>query len=212
MLNILCLAWLDGPYQSTDFAFGLPIFWWSRIAKIIQFISGLIIVVDIIGAEKVKLFGAKLRNSISLRSIWSTMIVSFKLTLNHYRILFRVTKPSVVEDKKKQNIIFIQWIWLQILAFGLPITAYKIFQAGYFKNLTPSDAIPFVILFCIIIILHGILFTLLQIIINLIIALFDIIFIEPIALFVQLNGVEARAKKVSLFLFLVGFSVDLLTS
>jgi hypothetical protein len=54
------MEWFQAPLDSL---FGIPVFWIQRIAKLIQFIAGLVIMVDIVGQERVNQFTIELANA-----------------------------------------------------------------------------------------------------------------------------------------------------
>src|SRR5271167_180541 len=41
--------WLNGPFKSTDIVCRLPVFWWVRIAKMMEFLGGSVVVIQIVG-------------------------------------------------------------------------------------------------------------------------------------------------------------------
>jgi hypothetical protein len=56
------MSWLDGP--CTTQLFGVACYWIARLAKIGQFLSGMIIVIELVGKERVEAFGERLRDGI----------------------------------------------------------------------------------------------------------------------------------------------------
>ena len=52
------MNWLDGP--CTTQLLGVPCFWIARVAKIGQFLSAMVIVVEIIGKDRVEASGVRL--------------------------------------------------------------------------------------------------------------------------------------------------------
>jgi hypothetical protein len=53
------MSWLDGP--CTTQIFGVKCFWVARVAKTGQFLSALVILIEVIGKERVEAFGVSLR-------------------------------------------------------------------------------------------------------------------------------------------------------
>jgi hypothetical protein len=47
------MDWFSGPLTEI---FGVPTFWVARAAKIAQFLSGMVILIDIIGKERIETF------------------------------------------------------------------------------------------------------------------------------------------------------------
>jgi di/tricarboxylate transporter len=60
--------WASGDLESNDQLWGLPIFWWGRIGRITEFVAGLAIIAEIIGTERLRAFGYRLREQ-SLRAL-----------------------------------------------------------------------------------------------------------------------------------------------
>ncbi|MEU6778566.1 hypothetical protein ABZ912_05135 [Nonomuraea angiospora] len=51
--------WLDGRSTVGNDLLGLPMIWWGRAGKILSFISGAAIIVDLLGPEKLARYGAR---------------------------------------------------------------------------------------------------------------------------------------------------------
>ncbi len=45
---------MDGSVNPQDLIFGIKILWWGRIGKLLQFVSGLVIVTDLIGTDRIR--------------------------------------------------------------------------------------------------------------------------------------------------------------
>ncbi|MFI7454465.1 hypothetical protein ACIBQX_43790 [Nonomuraea sp. NPDC049714] len=52
--------WLDGRSTVGNDLLGLPMIWWGRAGKILSFISGAAILVDLLGPEKLARYGTRL--------------------------------------------------------------------------------------------------------------------------------------------------------
>jgi hypothetical protein len=47
--------WSSGGINSDDIILGIKVFWWERAGKVLQFVSGLVIVVDLLGTERLRI-------------------------------------------------------------------------------------------------------------------------------------------------------------
>jgi hypothetical protein len=52
------MSWWSGQVGGGAHLWGIPIFWWGRLGKVAQFTAGLVIVLDLVGSERL-LHGAK---------------------------------------------------------------------------------------------------------------------------------------------------------
>lgn len=222
MIIILCFAWLSAPYESTDILWGLPLFWWARIGKILQFISGLVIVVEIVGVEKVKDFSYSLRKTISLKNIQSSIKSSIFYSIANLNYVLgihpkdyyypywgkKLTDFSDLDNKQEWTKV----IGVLSIIFLLVFLASEEWLNWIINNKNAFNLILKVLSIGIIFLLFVPIQTILKIILNLIIVLLDFILIEPTAWFVGLNSDERRAKVISAILFLIGFFLDMLAS
>jgi len=53
--------WASGDLDSNDQLWGLPMFWWGRIGRITEFVAALTIIAEIIGTQRLRAFGYRLR-------------------------------------------------------------------------------------------------------------------------------------------------------
>ncbi|WP_096595782.1 hypothetical protein [Calothrix sp. NIES-2098] len=62
--------WFSGQQTSSYLLWGMQILWWGRIGKVIQLISALTILAEIIGAERIRKFGKSLRKDFTILKFW----------------------------------------------------------------------------------------------------------------------------------------------
>ncbi|MEU4328531.1 hypothetical protein [Nonomuraea dietziae] len=65
--------WLDGKSNLGNDMFGLPMIWWGRAGKIAAFVSGVTILLDIAGPERLTSFADRLHALI--QALWSRALV-----------------------------------------------------------------------------------------------------------------------------------------
>ncbi|MER7501711.1 hypothetical protein AB0L05_34120 [Nonomuraea pusilla] len=59
--------WLDGQSTLGHDLLGLPVIWWGRFGKILSFLSGAAVVVDLVGPEKLSRYGERLAAAMARR-------------------------------------------------------------------------------------------------------------------------------------------------
>jgi hypothetical protein len=79
--------WLSGHLSPNALIWGVSIFWWGRLGKMMQFVAAITIVADIIGPEKIRRFGASLQGAITP----TTLIQFLKDCFEWYTFIFRQT-------------------------------------------------------------------------------------------------------------------------
>jgi hypothetical protein len=52
------MSWFTAPLSPTDFVLGIPVFWLQRAIKTLQFSAGLVILLEILGDQKVAAFAS----------------------------------------------------------------------------------------------------------------------------------------------------------
>lgn len=60
--------WMDGPLPADATYLGLKMFVWARAGKVLQFLGGATILAEIVGTQRLRLFGASLHAVFSARS------------------------------------------------------------------------------------------------------------------------------------------------
>lgn len=75
--------WWHGGLGPKDVMWGVPIFAWERIGKLMGFIGGMTVVLDIVGAPAVRSFGKRLRDWITVREAVTTMFYSVMYAIDN---------------------------------------------------------------------------------------------------------------------------------
>jgi len=57
----LWARWLTGDQLGSERLWGWPLLAWGRLGKVCQFVAGLIVVLDLIGSDRLRTFGSRLR-------------------------------------------------------------------------------------------------------------------------------------------------------
>ena len=72
--------WFSGQQTNGFLLWGLQILWWGRIGKVIQLVSALAILVEIIGVERVRTFGQSIHRDFTIWQMWRNI----KATLQQF--------------------------------------------------------------------------------------------------------------------------------
>ncbi|GAA3196017.1 hypothetical protein GCM10010486_76960 [Nonomuraea roseoviolacea subsp. carminata] len=67
--------WLDGRSTLGHDLLGLPLLWWGRFGKILSFVSGATVVVDLVGPEKLSRYGERLARFMARKPSRNTFVV-----------------------------------------------------------------------------------------------------------------------------------------
>ncbi|MCG5464853.1 hypothetical protein MED01_003112 [Micromonospora sp. MED01] len=60
-LEELFRLWIAGKETSDIHIFGLSMIWWGRVGKLLQFLGGLVVILDLIGPERLRNWGTRIR-------------------------------------------------------------------------------------------------------------------------------------------------------
>ena len=81
------ILWLAGHLSPHSTIWGVSIFWWGRLGKMMQFIGAATIIADIIGPEKIRAFGSSLHGAVTTK----VLIELLKECFEWYVVVFRHT-------------------------------------------------------------------------------------------------------------------------
>jgi hypothetical protein len=102
--------WLNGPFKSTDIVCGLPVFWWVRIAKIMEFLGGSVVVIQIVGESRVESFARRMRAwRVVMTRMGPVRMVSQKLNSVFQHVEHSLTRSS--RETKELPAHFRRWLW-----------------------------------------------------------------------------------------------------
>lgn len=88
-------SWLSGHLSPNATIWGVSIFWWGRIGKIMQVIGAITIIADIIGPEKIRKFGSSLHGAITP----AILIQFLNDCFDWYKVIFRYTLMKDYTDE-----------------------------------------------------------------------------------------------------------------
>jgi hypothetical protein len=162
---------------------GYRILWWGRLGKLMEFMAGMLVVVDVVGPTRLKAFGDSMHSWFDTRA-----------TFEKVRRLVAWRNDSVSNDLKVTGLFC-----FLIIAIAASVIsnngAFAYFAVGLFLYLFSA---VFIALGGLLAFVSG--------------WLLDSILIEPMAWILRHSDAERWVKALSAILILVGFHFDLLAS
>ena len=201
--------WLSDNLPADAILWGISIFWWERIGKVMQFLGATTIVADIIGPEKIRQFGTSLQSTNSPK----TLIQFLKRCFAWYIVIFRQTimKDYTKDSGDRESIRFFQ---LNILNYFICflLTVFTV-VAAELHILNWFFLVEAIFIFGCLLVSIAPLFTVLTVFA---IASFGLavnsIFVKPLAYFLEHPSLDRLLKIASLIFLLLGFFLELLGS
>lgn len=115
-------GWFTGPVGEL---FGIPSFWVARLAKVLQFASGSVILVDLIGRDRIEIFSAHARQSLGVlasRHAVRRIAADLSTTTHAY---WRVLTGKPEEDAAMRKALFAtrfgEWGYLVGVLGAIPV-------------------------------------------------------------------------------------------
>lgn len=201
--------WWAGPVGDERLLWGIELFWWARLGKLLQLVAGAAILAEIIGAEQLRAFGNTLHRGFTINSSLTYMRNCWSWYKAMTRFVF--SKPGSPEEKSAMeetdgygadNINFL----LSLLSI-VPWTILL-------HNLDLAWPFAFAIslfLALITLVIFGPLITVFLIFAALLAgSIIDVLILEPIAWALERPALDKWIKAMSLVLLLIGFHFDFL--
>ena len=202
--------WLSDNLPADAILWGISIFWWERIGKVMQFLGATTIVADIIGSEKIRQFGTSLQSTNSPK----TLIQFLKRCFAWYVTIFRqtimkdYTKDSGDRESKPR---FFQLNLLNyFVCFLLTVFTVVVAELHIWNWFFLIEA---VFIFGCLLVSIAPLFTVLTLVTIALLGLaVNSILLQPLAHLLELPSLDRLLKIVSLIFLLLGFFLELLGS
>ncbi|MBD2111261.1 MULTISPECIES: hypothetical protein [Cyanophyceae] len=189
---------------------GISIFWWERIGKLMQLLGAATIIADIIGPEKIRRFGTSLQSTIAP----NILIQFLKQCFDWYAVIFSQTILKEFADgstrtetkRKNSQLDFLN----HVICFLLTVL---IMASANLYSFHWVFLIEFVIIYvCLLISVAPILTVLLIIGLTLLGLVINTTLIKPAAWVLEHPSLDRSTKIASLLLLLAGFHFELLAS
>ncbi len=202
--------WLSNNLSSDAMLWGISIFWWERIGKVMQFLGAATIIADIIGPEKIRYFGTSLENTIP----HTTLVQFLRSCFDWYVVIFRETiMKDYTRDftnKQSRRKFFQLNILNYFICFLLTIFVVALAELYLFNWLFLVEAI---FIFGCLLVSIAPLFTVLAIVTPTLLGLIiNYIFLQPLAYLLEHPSLDHLLKIASLIFLLLGFFLELLGS
>ena len=205
--------WLTDHLSPHMTIWGVSIFWWGRIGKMMQFVGAITIIADIIGPEQIRRFGTSLHNVIAPTSLiqflqncfdWYTVICRHTL-MKDYVDETSETTPEKGKPKRYQ-LDFLNY-FICLLLTVLIISLIKLPFANW------VFLIEFGIIYgCLLISVSPLVTVLIVLLLILLGLVINSGLIKPLAWVLEHPSLDRFTKVVSLLFLLIGFHFELLTS
>jgi hypothetical protein len=203
--------WAQGHLTEDTVLWGLRLLWWARIGKLLQCAGGATIVAEIIGPDRLRVFGNSLHGRFTLASAGKYM----RDGLLWYRAMFKyafLTKGGSPEEKEalaKTSEYYADKINF-IVSFPVMGLIWYLYH-NRFSWL--AQIIGGLFIYCVVFVTLSPVATVLLIVTVLSLGVvFDSLIIEPIAWLLERPALDRWTKIVALLLLLAGFHFDFLTS
>lgn len=202
--------WCSGDLSPDVLLWGLSIFWWGRLGKMMQFVGGATIVADIIGPEKIRGFGSSLHVAVTPGSL----IRFLRDSLEWYQVVFRHTLMKDYSDEGHRRrdrtrltrldrlnyaLCFLLTVMVMV-SIRLPFMGWVLLvEAAIIYGCLLVSVSPLLTVCTIILaIMAG--FTV------------NVLFFQPLAWVLERSSLDQLIKIVSLLFLLAGFHFELLAS
>ena len=202
--------WLSDNLSADAVLWGISIFWWERIGKVMQFLGATTIVADIIGPEKIRKFGTSLQSTNSPK----TLIQFLKRCFAWYARIFRQT---IMKDYRKDSgdrELKPKFFQLNLLNYFICflLTVFTVVVAEL-HILNWFFLVEAIFIFCCLLVSIAPLVTVLAIVVTTLLGLtINSIFLQPLAHLLEHPALDRWLKIASLLLLLLGFFGELLGS
>lgn len=202
--------WLSDNLPADAVLWGISIFWWERIGKVMQFLGGSTIIADIIGPEKIRYFGTSLENTIP----YTTLIQFLRRCFDWYVVIFRETIMKDYARDSTNKEAKLRFSQLNILNYSicflltvLTVVLAELYISNWFF------LIEAVFIFGCLLVSVAPLCTVLAIVMVTLLGLaINSIFLQPLAYLLEHPSLDRLLKIASLLLLLLGFFLELLGS
>ncbi|MDL1900497.1 hypothetical protein FBR02_06975 [Anaerolineae bacterium CFX9] len=213
--------WSQGLLGSDYLLWGVAIFWWARIGRIISAVSALTIVLEIIGPERLRRFGSRLRTNINFR--WAARKV-IRLSRTVTRLFsFAAALLASSDDRRLASTMDelfedspIITLFIHVLLIGFVVLSIQLVDAYLYDSfwimklfvILLTAAVLWIISIVIVIILYAgasLLFTLGALAINALV-------LKPMVWVLEQPDLSGKVRIISVALLIIGFHFDLLAS
>jgi hypothetical protein len=201
-------VWFSGGSVASYNFLGMDILWWGRIGKIMEFVSALAIIAEIVGHERLRVFGKSLHGRFTIDRagrLFRECILWWKCVLVY--VLHSGERGDEAMDKGKETKVNkVNYLTCSLLTACI-VWFYYLDKAWYVIIIAAAIAY-----FLLLLTLSPIVTFILVVSYLLLGLLVDSLLIEPLAWMLERESFDRVIKVVSLLLLATGFHFDLLAS
>lgn len=203
------MDWWNGPVDPESLVFGIKAFWISRIGKLLQFSSGLVIILEIIGVEKIDRATSRVRELLAGVTLQRLSDGSVRVAFPT-GYLFRVLLLAELPGRAGAFISLLYYLSTYLLG------VYFMFAVTFADELDPASVL--------ISVLYPLLFPfLIAFVAVYALTVFSLLALLPFIIFLNIFAKMARALLhrrtlsqaallLSIYLFVIGFLIEFLVS
>lgn len=199
--------WISGNIQNS-MLWGMEILWWGRMGKLFQFAAALAIIAEIIGPDRLRIFGNSLHETFTCKKAVALLTDSKQWIKTMWRY-----KSSSGEEQNKALAETSKYkadnVNLLVCLFATVITLYLLWEYLDWWMIIILAIISYSLF---LITISPILTVFVILFFSGIGALVDFILIEPLAWCLERKHIDKWVKIISVILLIVGFHFDLLAS
>lgn len=213
--------WYSGAVVTEDYLWGIQILWWGRCGKIVALISGLLIIVEIIGPARLQDFSINLRNRYKITD--SLKIIGYAYTA----IRLYISQALSTERRKEKEggdflrtnigkMTFLIWVLTIFISslnpFSITLSALGVDMVDL-SNASSIAKVGYMFGY-IFLSLPMVLFSLsiITVLFSIVFSVIGLLIIHPLAWVLKREQISQNAKIFSVILLLIGFHFDLLAS
>jgi hypothetical protein len=203
--------WLQGQLRSDHILGGIQILWWGRIGKVIAFISALAIFVEIVGADRLRLWGGALHKPINVRQMVSGLR-HVPTVIGHFWRMLRMAFLGRRERAEWHlSAMFQEEFFLSVLMLGVYLGLNIIALRYFFVSPGLWEYILLLVVVAPLNALTSVFVSVFSVVVaRLLLSLIDIVLVEPFAWMLERPHLAKLMKLISVFLLFVGVHFDLL--
>lgn len=201
--------WLAGHLPSDVIIWGVSVFWWGRLGKIMQLIGAITIVADIIGPEKIRRFGASLHTAITRMNLIRFLEDCFEwyILIFRYTLMKDYTDEATPKRTSRHTRLDVINYFVCFLVTILIVLLAKLHHTGWIVLI---EAI--IIFGCLLVSVSPLITVFAVILLIGFEFMINLVLIKPLAWALEHPSLDRFTKVMSLLLLLVGFHFELLAS
>ena len=205
--------WWDGSLAGGDVLLGVSIRDWGRMGKIVQLMSALTIVAEIVGPARLRALGVSMHGVVRQSNVRDALVSAWKIIVELVAgmIPFKARKQNVDSMLEQYPHVRQLFRWAIAIAFVAGVAAFLIAQLSV-GDFVAGHIISAFTAGCVAALIIALLFPFVLFAAGSIGWIIDVCMIEPVAWILERKSIGTLFKVGSVVMLLVGFHFDLLAS